>query len=106
MHKILPLLFLSAAFVLAAGCDAAETPDRCDAPSMLELAPPDGVTLPTITLREQGPPAGIYITELGGEAFFRDEFVNEPSFEDTDAIERWQDACDKSPRLRVVHDGE
>ena len=31
----------------------------------------------------------------------------EPSDDEADAIERWQDACDKSPpRLRVVRDGE
>ena len=31
----------------------------------------------------------------------------EPSDDEADAIEQWQDACDKSPpRLRVVRDGE
>ena len=31
----------------------------------------------------------------------------EPSDDEADAIERWQDACDRSPpRLRVVRDGE
>lgn len=72
MHKVLPLLFLCA---ITPACDAAENIDLCATPSTLELAPPDGVTLPSITLREQGPPAGLYVTELGGEAFFRDEFV-------------------------------
>jgi hypothetical protein len=67
-------ILLTLAILSIAACDPPAA-EQCPALADLALADPQGFEAPAISLREQGPPMGSYITQLGGDAITRDGFV-------------------------------
>jgi hypothetical protein len=65
--------FILALTILSIACDAEPT-EQCPAGPGLSLSAPAG-SAPSIAFREQGPPEGLVVTELGGDAITRDGFV-------------------------------
>lgn len=75
-NLLLPTLLLTTLTLAATACDPAEDGDVCPTPSAaLELVGPPDFDHETIRLREQGPPAGLYITTWDGGPIHRAEFV-------------------------------
>lgn len=83
MRPLFTLLALAAASLTTIACDpeadTCEAPDPIDgsADGSLQVAPPvqleqDG---DSISLREQGPPQGLYTSTLGGKPIYRKQFV-------------------------------
>lgn len=63
------------AITILAACDTQQEATACPVVADLALADPAGFDAPAISLREQGPPLGIYITSMGGDSITRDGFV-------------------------------
>lgn len=55
-------------------CDASAA-EQCPAGPGLSLSSPADASASPIALREQGPPMGLVLTEVGGDAVTRDGFV-------------------------------
>ena len=67
MHRFLILALI---ITINTACDK-----PCPVVSDLALADPDGFDAPAISLREQGPPQGLYITAIGDDTIHRAEFT-------------------------------
>lgn len=69
-------ILLSTLAIAASACDPAEGAGACPDPhAAIELVGPPDLEPEGITLREQGPPAGLYITTWNGGPIKRAEFV-------------------------------
>ena len=69
MNK-LPLIPL---LIALASCDPPQA-EHCPVAD-LALADPEGFHSPSVILREQGPPQGLYLTAIGGDTIHRAEFT-------------------------------